>query len=477
MLIRQIFDPALAQYTYLVGCQRTGEALVIDPERDIDRFVAEAAANSLRITAVAETHIHADFVGGAQEFAADPAVHLYLSAEGGPDWLYQWPGNRPNVTWLHDGDEFTIGKIRVRALHTPGHTPEHLSFLITDEGGGAVEPMALVTGDFLFVGDVGRPDLLESAAGVKGVMESSARTLQASLVEALGPLGDYLLVLPAHGAGSTCGKSLGAVPFTSLGYERRTNAPLREAATDAEGFVKHILAGQPEPQLYFATMKRVNKSGIRVTGGVPVARPLTAVEAAQLAREGAVPIDVRADKAAFAEGHLPGSLSAPLGTPFFSTSTGSFLDADQATILVVEREDQVDDASRQLYRIGLDGLAGWVTLADLRAAGLLTGRFDRSGFDRESVEAAASAGTLIDVRTSAEFARGHLPGARSFPYTRLKTRLEELDRGSRLHVHCGSGRRAGLAASYLAGLGYDVVHVDGLCGECERIARLEGELH
>ena len=475
MLIRQIFDPALAQYAYLVGCQKTGEAVVIDPERDIDRYRAEAAANGLRITAVAETHIHADFVGGAQEFAADPGVHLYLSAEGGPDWLYAWPGERPNVTFLHDGDEFRVGRIRIRAVHTPGHTPEHLSFLVIDEGGGATEPMALFTGDFLFVGDVGRPDLLESAAGVAGVMESSARTLQAALVKRLGPLPDHLLVLPAHGAGSTCGKSLGAVPFTSLGYERLTNGPLREAASDPPGFVSHILAGQPEPQLYFATMKQVNKSGIAVTGGVPVVPRLSARAAADLAAAGAVPIDVRLDKAAFAAAHLPGSLSAPLGTPFFSTSTGSYLAADQRTILVVEQEAQVDDAARQLYRIGLDGLAGWVSLADLAAAGLLTGRLSRMHFSDFDLADAVARGTVLDVRTSAEFARGHMEGVRSFPYTRLKTRVDEIDRGRPVYVHCGSGRRAGLAGSFLAGQGFDVVHVDGVCSECERIARLEGE--
>lgn len=474
MLIRQIFDPALAQYAYLVGCQRTGEAVIIDPERDIARYTAEARENGLRITAVAETHIHADFVSGAAEFAADPEVKLYLSAEGGPDWLYEWPAGRDNVTYLKDGDAFKVGNIRLQAVHTPGHTPEHISFLITDEGGGATEPMAFATGDFLFVGDVGRPDLLESAAGVRGVMESSARTLQSSLAAKLAALGDYLLILPAHGAGSACGKALGAVPVSSLGYERRTNGALREAVSDAEAFVSHILAGQPEPQLYFANMKKVNKSGIRLTGGVPALRKLDAQEAAALQKQGATPVDVRADKAAFAGAHLPGSLSAPLGTPFFSTSTGSYLAPDQPTFLVVESEAQVADAAAQLYRIGLDGCTGWVLLEELHKANLLTGAIERIEFEQFKASEIPD-GSLIDVRTSAEFQRGHMEGARHFPYTRLKTRIAELDKGTRLHLHCGSGRRAGLAASYLAGLGYDVVHVDGVCSECERIAKLEGE--
>lgn len=475
MLIRQIFDPALAQYAYLVGCQRTGEAVIIDPERDIDRYQAEAAANDLRITAVAETHIHADFVSGAAEFAADPAVHLYLSGEGGPDWSYSWPGDRPQVTYLRHGDVFRVGNIQLRALHTPGHTPEHLCFAITDLGGGATEPMALASGDFLFVGDVGRPDLLESAAGVVGVMESSARQLQASLAREIQPLADYLLVLPAHGAGSACGKALGAVPVSSIGYERLTNGALREALRDPEGFVSHILAGQPEPQLYFAHMKKVNKAGIAVTGGVPALARLTAQEASDLAARGVTPIDVRDDKPGFAAGHLAGSLSAPLGTPFFSTSTGSYVDPEEKTFLVVESAEQVEAASRQLYRIGLDGALGWVLLSDLAQAGLLTARLQTIHFPDFDPARALAEGDLLDVRTSAEFARGHLDGAKPYPYTRLKTRLESLDPARHLFLHCGSGRRAALAASFLARRGFQVTHVDGICTECERIAALEGE--
>src|SRR5262249_24580913 len=160
---------------------RTGEALIVDPQRDIDRYLNLAWENGLQITSVAETHIHADFVSGAAELAADPDVHLFLSAEGGPDWLYKWPAGRSNTHFLHHGDHFMVGNIRLEAVHTPGHTPEHLSFLITDLGGGADQPMALATGDFIFVGGVGRPDLLESAAGFKDAMEPSARQLRTSL--------------------------------------------------------------------------------------------------------------------------------------------------------------------------------------------------------------------------------------------------------------------------------------------------------
>jgi hydroxyacylglutathione hydrolase len=230
MFLRQQFDPSLAQYSYLLGCQKTGEACIIDPERDVQLYMDLAAENDLRICAVAETHIHADFVSGSQELAALlPDLRLYLSDEGGPDWAYQWSRKLKNVHLLRHGQTFQVGRIQIEAVHTPGHTPEHLSFLIADFGGGVNEPIAILTGDFLFVGDVGRPDLLETAAGKRGVMEPSARDLQRSLAERLTALADYVQVLPAHGAGSACGKSLGAVPVSTLGYERRHNRPFKTA--------------------------------------------------------------------------------------------------------------------------------------------------------------------------------------------------------------------------------------------------------
>ncbi len=478
MFLRQIFDPYLAQYAYLIGCQRTGEALIIDPERDIARYQNVADENGLRITAVAETHIHADFVSGGREFAQDPDVHLYLSAEGGKDWTYQWPGHRPNTHLLKNGDHFMVGNIRVEAVHTPGHTPEHLSFLITDVGGGADAPIALTTGDFVFVGDVGRPDLLESAAGQKGVMEPSARTLQGSLVERLSPLADYLQILPAHGAGSACGKSLGAVPTTTLGYERQFNKPLRQAAADPAGFVKEILRGQPEPPLYFATMKRVNRDGIRVTGSVPAARPLTVQEAQALVADGEVRVlDSRDSRDTFAEGHLPRAIHVPLHGPFFSAGSGSYVGEEEKILVVAGSQADADLAAVQLYRIGLDGLAGWITFSAWAEAGLEVLKSERimfADFDREK---SASQGVILDVRTTSEFEEGHLPGALSIPYTRLRARLDEVPKGRMLFIHCGSGKRASLAASFLKALGYETIHIDGVCDECERIASSQGITH
>ncbi|MCS7034639.1 MAG: MBL fold metallo-hydrolase, partial [Phycisphaerae bacterium] len=257
MLLKSFYDRALAHASYLVGCQRSGEAIVIDPGRNVEPYLTAAAAEGLRIVAAAETHIHADFVSGSRELADRVGAKLYLSDEGPADWKYQFAG-RHESRLLKDGDEFHIGGVKLTVLHTPGHTPEHISFLLTDQGGGANAPMGIFTGDFVFVGSIGRPDLLETAAGVVGSAEAGARQLFHSMRKFLS-LPDYLQVWPAHGAGSACGKGLGAVPSTTVGYERLFNPALQ--FTDEARFVEYILADQPETPFYFGVMKRVNKVG------------------------------------------------------------------------------------------------------------------------------------------------------------------------------------------------------------------------
>ncbi|MEO1369277.1 MAG: MBL fold metallo-hydrolase, partial [Acidobacteriota bacterium] len=374
MLLRQIFDPKLAQYAYLIGCQRSGEALVIDPERDVDRYIELARREGLRLVAVAETHIHADFLSGARELAEALGVRLYLSDEGDADWKYEWAvggGGGYDVRLLRDGDTFEIGKIEIRALHTPGHTPEHLSFVITDSGGGAEEPIGVVTGDFVFVGDVGRPDLLESAAGVAGQMDPSARTLHRSLDRFLD-LPDYVQVWPGHGAGSACGKALGAVPSSTVGYEKRHNAAIDTARLGEDAFVEAILGGQPEPPLYFATMKRLNKEGPPVLGGLPRAEALD-VDAlrSRLDDPETVVVDTRTDRRAFTDGHLGGALYAPFDRSF-PTIVGSYVRPQQRIALVIDAA-QVDEAIRGLVRIGFDRVGDFAT-PDLLAAPALADR-------------------------------------------------------------------------------------------------------
>ncbi len=478
MLLRQIFEPNLAQFAYLIGCQRTGQAILIDPLRDIDRYQAEAASHGLTINAVAETHIHADFVSGAQAFASDPDLVLYLSAEGGPDWQSRWAEGRPKTVFVREGFHFFIGKIRFDVRHTPGHTPEHVSYLVTDEGGGAAEPMGILTGDFLFVGDVGRPDLLEQAAGITGTQEPGARALAASLRQ-LEKLPDHLLVLPAHGAGSACGKALGAVPFSTLGYERRVNPSLRLLAEAGEAaFVEFILSGQPDPPLYFARMKQVNRDGIAPS---PLPWPLTPLSAEGVeavgSRSGVQVLDTNRSGAAFASSHLPRAIHAPMPGPYFTTAAGSYLNPTDQVLLVVPDGTAAEEAIRQLYRIGLDRVDGWVSTETVKAAGLATGYLQRIDFGDWNPEQLEPGAAILDVRNRSEFAEGRLPRARNIPYTRLRPALGELTGETTWWVHCGTGKRASLAASFLQNHGRRVVYVDGICAACDRIAEARGLLH
>lgn len=469
MFLRQIPDHALAQYAYLIGCQRSGEAIVIDPERDVDRYLVLAAENGFRITAVAETHIHADYLSGARELMERHGAMGYLSAEGGPDWQFEWAKGNPNARFLHDGDTFKVGNIELRAVLSAGHTPEHLSYLVTDIGGGADEPIALLSGDFLFVGDVGRPDLLESAAGQAGVMEPSARQLYASLRATAG-LPDHLQILPAHGAGSACGKALGAVPFSVMGYERRFNGALREALAGKEDdFVTDILSGQPEPPLYFARMKRDNKRGpaLLPDGKLPAPRRLEAGDLAALVKAGKHAwLDLRTDRTAFMERHVNGSLFAPLAGGKLPIVAGSYLDENAAIVLLVNDADEVEEAVRQLIRIGLDKVEAWLPVSEaLAAEGITVGRKTLSTTALAEALAENPRAAVLDVRGAGEYAAGHVEGAINIAHTRLAARLSEVPAGEPLYVHCGSGLRAAFAVAYLETQGREAIYVDGAFSE------------
>ncbi len=462
MFLRQISDPRLSQYAYLIGCQRTGEAIVVDPERDVERYQRIAAENDLKLTAVTETHIHADFVSGALALVESGGVHAYLSAEGGADWQSEWARGRKDVTLVHDGDHFYVGRIRFDVRHLPGHTPEHICFVVTDEGGGATEPMALLSGDFLFVGDAGRPDLLETAAGVAGTQEQGAQHLYASL-RRLDDLPDYLQVLPAHGAGSACGKALGAVPSSTLGYERRFNPTLRLALQGGAGdFSASILTGQPEPPLYFAEMKRVNRVGPAVTA--PPAQPPPAWnldEAIAAAERGEIVIvDTRAP-ADFLEGHVAGSLYAP-ARGNFSDSAGSYLAPANHIVLVAEREAVACEAMLELFRIGFDHVVAWVPAAELRNASGARAKVERVRFTEVGSWLVRHPGSrVLDVRRASEFATGHLRGAANIAHTRLRARLRDVPDAPFVLVHCQSGARAVPAIAFLRRSGRQAALIEG----------------
>ncbi len=467
MLLRQIYDDQLAQYAYLIGCQQTGEALLVDPERDIDRYLRHAEAEGLRIVAVAETHIHADFLSGASDFARLHGVQLYLSDEGRPDWRYQWAIDSDyEVHLLHHGDSFNIGNIELRALHTPGHTPEHLCFLVTDHGGGASDAMGLLSGDFVFVGDLGRPDLLETAAGEVGAREPAA----AALFDSLGrfvDLPDYVQVWPAHGAGSACGKALGAVPMSTVGYEKRHNAALLRAEEGEAAFVDAILDGQPEPPPYFARMKRLNKEGPEPLWRLPKPRHIPPGYLDEWLDDNRMTIiDTRRDRQAFMAGHLAGALLAPFDRSFL-TIVGSYIQPGDRLILVIE-DTEVEAASRSLVRIGIDRVAGYLTPASLRQyvdqGGVLKSTEVIDGAELKARMAQgpeASSELVLDVRGASEFAAGSISGALNVAHTRLMPRLGDIPEDKTLLVHCRSGARAAAAVAFLERQGRHAVLVDG----------------
>jgi hydroxyacylglutathione hydrolase len=454
MLYRQIIDSTLAQYAYLIGCQRSGEAIVFDPERDIERYLDIAKREGLRIVAVAETHIHADFLSGARELAERACAHVYVSGEGGPDWQSAWASEYPH-TLLRDGDTFRVGNIGFKAVHTPGHTPEHICYLVTDHGGGATEPMGMITGDFVFVGDLGRPDLLESAAGMQDIAEPSAHELWRS-ASAFVQLPDFLQVWPAHGAGSACGKALGAIPQSTVGYEK-ANSPALKLVADQRAFVKDILAGQPEPPVYFARMKALNRDGVPLLGAMPIPAVVTDVRAheAAWAREGVTVVDTR-PWAAFRQGHLPGSIHAPPGK-MLPMIVGSYVNPADHIVLVCEPA-RVPEIITDLVRIGYDHWLAVVSPDALAHAVTCVPSRDIS------VQQAASARAgmfVLDVRGSTEHALDGIAGSLNIPYTRLATRLADLPRDKPILVHCALGGRSAAATAMLQRLGLDVTNMAG----------------
>jgi hydroxyacylglutathione hydrolase len=460
MFFRRFYDTKLAQASYLIGCQRTGEAVVVDPNRDVEQYITAAEAEGLRVTHVTETHIHADFVSGARELAQRTGAELLLSDEGDAAWKYAYAADA-GARLVKDGDHFMVGNIRLDVMHTPGHTPEHISFLVTDTP-AAAGPWGLLTGDFVFVGDVGRPDLLERAAGYAGTMEAGARTLFHSL-DRFRALPDHLQVWPGHGAGSACGKALGAVPSTTVGYEKIGNWGV--ATTDENEFVRMVLEGQPEPPRYFAEMKRINKEGPRVLGGPLRPARLPATRLAELLRDGAVVVDTR-PAAAYADGHVPGTIHIPLDGSF-TTWAGWLLPYDRDVYLLVDDActNCTATAVRDLAMIGLDRVSG-VFGTDALSAWSTAGRPLGTVAQTTAAEAAAmlerGEATVIDVRGRTEWEAGHVPGVPNIPVGYLADRLGEIPSDRPVILHCQAGTRSAIAASVLQARG--IANVVNLAG-------------
>ena len=449
MILKRFYDETLAQASYLVGCDHTGDAIIIDPNRDVEQYVAAATAEKVRIVYVTETHIHADFVSGSRELARQTGATLLLSDEGGQDWRYRYATDE-GATLLHDGDTIDVGRVRITVLHTPGHTPEHLTFLVTDRASANV-PVAAITGDFIFAGDVGRPDLLERAANIGGTMEASARLLFRSL-QRFKQLPDYLQLWPGHGAGSACGKALGAVPSTTLGYERIANWAF--GIDDEDEFVRQVLEGQPEPPRYFATMKHINRDGpsVRGGGGAPTRASLATVESAKAA--GAWLVDIRPTPL-FIDGHMPGFVHIPLNKSY-TNWMGSLVPYDRDVVLLAESESAAMRGVKLASLIGLDRIVAWCGADLLEEYAATRGPLSSLAEDDITAMANGSRATtnVVDVRAQSEWDGGHIPGASHRFLGTLLEQTRELPRDEPVAVHCAGGSRSAIAASLLEANGF-----------------------
>jgi hydroxyacylglutathione hydrolase len=427
--------PGLAQYSYVVS--DGGSAVVIDPIRDVERYLAYAEAEGLRVTHVVETHIHADFAAGSLALVEATCAELAVSTyDDGELYRYAMPHRR-----LAEGDSIAVGRARLQAMHTPGHTPEHLAFLLFDD---AEEPVAMFSGDFLFAGSLGRPDLLGDAAKV-GLAHDLYRSVQR-----LAGFADGLVVYPGHGAGSFCGTGMSGHAETTLGEERVGNPFFR---FDEAAFVETILASVPAMPAYYPRMKALNAAGAPPLHEMPGGTALAA-EKVDAMRATATQLDVRSAEV-FAAGHIAGAINIGAGSNL-SLWAGWLLDPERAIVLVGDG-GELEEARPSLVRVGLDGIAGY--LDGGMAAWIGSGRA-MSQTVQTSVEAAAQRPgdtVVLDVRDDNERATGGIPGSRHVALGELPGALGGLPRDRAILTLCGSGYRSSAAASLLEAAGFEDV--------------------
>ena len=431
MHFKQFYVGCLAHASYLIG--DGGEAVVVDPSRDIEMYLDEAAAHGLTITWVLETHLHADFVSGHRELAARTGARIGIGARADA----QFP-HRP----LREGDDIRAGAVRIRALETPGHTPESLSYLVF-EGTEDGAPWGVLTGDTLFVGDVGRVDILSSRLPVADLAGMMYDSLHGTLLR----LPDDTRVYPAHGAGSLCGRSMSKESWSTIGRERMANAAL--APMSREAFIAEITRDVPETPVYFLHSRDTNRAGPPLRAERPLPPPLPPALAAEHAERGALCVDTRSVPE-YAAGHLPGTLLVPLDGQYASW-VGTLAAPDVPLVLIVEPA-RAEEAVMRLARVGYENVAG-----------LLEGGVARWGAEgrplaRIGIEPVTDAirpgRRVLDVRRSPEWDGFHLEGATHIPLAQLPARARELDPAAEWVVVCASGYRSGIACSVLERAGF-----------------------
>ena len=444
MFFQHIYDKSLSQASYFIGCQKAGVAVVIDAKRDVDTYLEIAKQNNMKITHVLETHIHADFLAGSRELAALTGAQMYLSAEGGPDWQYEFP----HVA-IRDGDCIELGNLKIEVIHTPGHTPESISFLLTDTP-ASDKPVMLFTGDFVFVGDVGRPDLLEKAAGIKGTQEIGAKEMYQS-IKKFESLPSYIQVWPGHGAGSACGKALGAVPSTTVGYEKIRNWAF-QYKNDEPGFVKYLLEDQPEPPRYFAMMKKLNKVERPLLTHVPKLKKIDYTALSIALAKGIKLIDAR-DKAEFSKGFIPESINIQ-GNNSFATWAGWFLTYEEPFIVLAD-ESQLDDLIRKLMRIGLDNIQGYIPSTKMwEENGGSLEKVNQINIEEFKTLKEDKNVQIVDLRGAAEYNSGHIEGAENIFVGTITNNLDKINKDKKVVIHCQGGDRASIGYSLLVRNGY-----------------------
>jgi glyoxylase-like metal-dependent hydrolase (beta-lactamase superfamily II)/rhodanese-related sulfurtransferase len=448
MYFKQFYLNCLAHASYLIGSE--GEAAVVDPQRDVDQYLAEAAAQNLKIKYVIETHLHADFVSGHRELAARSGAQIIFGEQA--------KATIPHRPVAH-GEELVMGRVKLRFLETPGHTPEGICVLVSDTE-ISDQPQKVLTGDTLFIGDVGRPDL----AGGKGYTpEMMAGMMYDSLHEKLLRLDDAVEVFPAHGAGSMCGRNLSTETSSTIGEQRELNYALQPMSK--EDFIKLMTTDLPEAPAYFSRDAEINRSGAESLTGLQPATPLAAAEVEKFSEQGAVVLDVR-NAAQFGAGHIPGSLNIGLDGQFASWA-GSLIPIASTVVIVAESDERVAEAQLRLARVGLekvqgylcDGFKGWeevrldfdtvpqISVAELNE--LIAARLDLQ---------------VIDVRREAEFESGHAPRATSAPLANLREVLPHLNLkpNAQTAVICAGGYRSSAATSILQQMGFtDLLNVTG----------------
>lgn len=445
MILKQYYLGCLAHASYLVGDRETGVAAVIDPQRDVDQYIADAKANGLKIRHVFLTHFHADFLAGHLELRDREGAAIYLGARAGAEYAH---------TPLKNGDVLEFGKVRLEILETPGHTPEGISIVVYDLEKDARKPQAVFTGDTLFIGDVGRPDLL---ASIGVTADELARMLYHSLHERLMKLPDETIVYPAHGAGSLCGKNLSSDTSSTIGIQRKFNYALQPMSE--EEFRKIVTADQPDAPAYFVHDAILNRKE-RQTLDEALEKGLKKLaidDVLRLQNAGAQVVDVR-DPAEFEAAHLKGSLNIGLGGKY-ATWAGTLLDKERPIVIIAE-PGRENEAATRLGRIGFDNLAGYLhaCMEACQARPELVEKTERiTAGNLAEAMASKNPPLVVDIRGEKEWSGRRIGGSINLPLNRLRERADELSRDRSIVVHCASGYRSAIGASILQQMGYTKV--------------------